>query len=247
MIDIYIGEDDAVQLSLFSKYIEDFILIDELDMNLTLATDNPHDILDKASSSENNGLFFFNIDLNADMNGLILAQEIRKLQPYCFIVFITNHSEKIFMTFQYKIEALDFIVQDTYDKMKSKIHECLLHVANNYTLTNSSLLKVFVVPLKQRMLCVDYKDIFFFKISDNIHKVTMYAQKYTIEFSAQLKDVELRLKEPFFRCHRSYIINTTQISEVDFQTGMITMTNGQVCPISMRMKKILKKKLERGK
>lgn len=86
-----------------------------------------------------------------------------------------------------------------------------------------------------------------FKTSKDFHKIILYARNRTIEFPAQLKEVELQLEEPFFRCHRSYLINTTQISEVDFQTGMITMADGQVCPISMRMKKILKKKLERGK
>lgn len=247
MIDIYIYENDTALLSLFSQAIENFILIDELDMNLRLATNHPSDILDKASSSKNTCLFFLNIDLNIDMNGLILAQTIRKLQPLCFIVFITSHSEKIFMTFQYKIEALDFIIKDTYDKMRSKIHECLLDVVDKYAAANSYLLKTFVIPLDQRRIIINYNDILFFKTSKYFHKIILYAKTRTIEFPAQLKEVELQLEEPFFRCHRSYLINTTQISEVDFQTGMITMTDGQLCPISSRLKNVLKKKLEKSK
>ena len=46
------------------------------------------------------------------MNGVALAQRIRQIQPCCFIVFITSHSEMSLRTFQYKAEALDFIVKD---------------------------------------------------------------------------------------------------------------------------------------
>ena len=45
MIDIYICEDNQKQLNLFKKYIENFITIECLDMNIVLATSDPHDIL----------------------------------------------------------------------------------------------------------------------------------------------------------------------------------------------------------
>ena len=111
MIDIYICEDNQKQLNLFKKYISNTILIEEMDMKIALATSDPHALLEKILTAENTGLFFLDIDLKSDMDGLALAQRIRQIQPRCFIIFITSHSEMSFLTFQYKVEALDFIIK----------------------------------------------------------------------------------------------------------------------------------------
>lgn len=49
------------------------------------------------------------------MNGFELAQEIRKFDPRGFIIFITTHAELSYMTFTYKVEALDYIIKDDID------------------------------------------------------------------------------------------------------------------------------------
>ena len=112
MIDIFICEDNTKQLNLFQTYISNFILMEGFDMRIVQATADPHQLLKEILTIENTGLFFLDIDLQSDMNGLALAQRIRQIQPRCFIVFITSHSEMSLRTFQYKAEALDFIVKD---------------------------------------------------------------------------------------------------------------------------------------
>lgn len=59
MIDIYVCEDNLSQLNMIKNCIENTILIEELDMKIALATDNPHQILDALDSAENIGLFFW--------------------------------------------------------------------------------------------------------------------------------------------------------------------------------------------
>ena len=51
---------------------------------------------------------------------------------------------------------------------------------------------------------------------------------------------ELQLDYRFYRCHRSYIVNTDNIKEVNFQKLTIYMENGEICPISVRAKTSLK-------
>ena len=114
MLDIYICEDNKKQLSLFTGYIRDALLIENLDMQIVLASSDPDEILEGMKASSNMGVFFLDIDLKSRINGLTLAQEIRKLQPRCFIIFITSHSEMGFLTFQYKVEPLDFIIKSRY-------------------------------------------------------------------------------------------------------------------------------------
>lgn len=119
MIDIFICEDNKKHLNILRSCISNFILMEGFDMQIIQATPDPHTILKELTNAENTGLFFLDIDLKSDMNGLMLAQKIRQIQPRCFIVFITSHSEMSFLTFQYKAEALDFIIKDTTEHIKA--------------------------------------------------------------------------------------------------------------------------------
>ncbi len=244
MIDIFICEDNTKQLNLFQTYISNFILMEGFDMRIVQATADPHQLLKEILTIENTGLFFLDIDLQSDMNGLALAQRIRQIQPRCFIVFITSHSEMSFLTFQYKAEALDFIVKDTAEHIKSKIHECLLDVNNKYTSLNNDINRTFTINQNDKRIVIDYNDIIFFETSSNIHKIILHAKKRVIEFTGQLKDIEQQLDYRFYRCHTSYIINKDSISGVDFKELTVRMKNGESCPVSVRRKKGLKKLLQ---
>ena len=93
MLDVYICEDEKEQLDLFSGYVSNTILIEDLDMRLALSTQDYHELLELFPPSGNTAVFFLDIDLKSDIDGLMLAQRIRQLQPRCFIVFITSHGE----------------------------------------------------------------------------------------------------------------------------------------------------------
>ncbi len=232
MLDIYICEDNAKQLKIFLKYVKDTVLIEDLDMQLICASANP-------------GVFFLDIDLGSEMTGLMLAQEIRKLQPRCYIIFITSHSEMSLLTFQYKVEALDFIMKDFPDNIQRRIHDCLLNVNEKNLALESSQRKTIVISQGDRRITVDYDEILFFETSENIHKVILHAKKRVLEFNGHLKDIEEQLDYRFYRCHRSYIANTDNIKEVDFQKLMIYMINGEACMVSVRAKAGLKKLMRR--
>ena len=124
MIDIYVCEDVSEQRELFVQYIQKAILIQEYDMNMKISTWNPEEIIREVEKSENTGLYFLDIDLGTEKNGLHLAQEIREYDPRGFIVFVTSHSEMSFLTFQYKVEALDFILKDEPKELQKRICDC---------------------------------------------------------------------------------------------------------------------------
>ena len=192
MIDIYICEDNKKQLDLFTNYISNTIMIESLDMEIVLSTPDPHMILKEILTRENTGVFFLDIDLKSDIDGLALAQRIRQIQPRCFIIFITSHTEMSFLTFQYKVEALDFIIKDTTEHIKAKIHECLLNVQEKYTSSNN-ITKTFIINHSDKCIAIDYNDILFFETSSNIHKVILHAKKRVLEFNGHLKEIERQL------------------------------------------------------
>ena len=182
-------------------------------MQLVLDTGDPYVLLEKLEASRNTGIYFLDIDLNSDMNGMKLAQQIRLFDPRGFIIFITAHSELSYMTFQYRVEAMDFVLKDNPAEVKVKIRECLLNAMERYTLQTNKTHKVYTIETGGRKISVDYNDIFFFETSGNIHKVILHAKDRQIEFFSTIKELTNTLGGDFVRCHRSFLVNKKNIKK----------------------------------
>lgn len=143
------------------------------------------------------------------------------------------------MTFQYKVEAMDFVLKDNPSEIKVKIRECLLNAMERYTLQTNKTYKVYTIDVGGRKISVDYNDIFFFETSDNIHKVILHAKDRQIEFISTIKELTNTLDSDFVRCHRSFLVNKNNIKEIDTKNRVICFTNGETCLMSTRMMKDL--------
>lgn len=239
MLDIFVCEDNAVQRQDIVKTIQNTVLIEELDMRLVLDTEAPCALLEKLKGSRNTGIYFLDIDLGSHMNGMKLAQQIRLSDPRGFIIFITAHSELSFMTFQYRVEAMDFILKDNPAEAEVKIRECLLHAMERYTLQAGRTHKAYTLETGGRKINIEYDDILFFETSGNIHKVILHAKDRQIEFSGTIKELANTLGDDFVRCHRSFLVNKKNIKEVDTKNRRIHFADGEICLISTRFLKVL--------
>ena len=239
MLDIFVCEDNAAQRRTIVNIIQNTVLIEELDMQLTLDTGDPYMLLEKVKTSQNTGIYFLDIDLNSSMNGMKLAQQIRLHDPRGFIIFITAHSELSYMTFQYRVEAMDFVLKDNPAEAKVKLRECLLNAMERHTLQTNKTHKVYTLEVGGRKINVDYEDILFFETSSNIHKVILHAKDRQIEFPSALKELASVLDGNFVRCHRAFLVNKNNIKEVDTKNRIIHFANGETCLMSTRMMKEL--------
>lgn len=84
MLNIFVCEDNAAQRQTVINIIQNTVLIEELDMQLSLDTGDPYMLLEKVKTSRNTGIYFLDIDLNSNMNGMKLAQQIRLYDPPWF-------------------------------------------------------------------------------------------------------------------------------------------------------------------
>lgn len=239
MLDIFVCEDDPSQRQTVVKIIQNTVLIEELDMELLFETEDPEKLLEKVRKGQNTGIYFLDIDLNSSMNGMKLAQQIREYDPRGFIIFITAHAELSFMTFQYRVEAMDFILKDNPAEMKVKIRECLLNSIERYQLQTNKRHHLYTIEVAGRKISVDYDDILFFETSPNIHKVILHAKDRQIEFPATLKELKNLLDDNFVRCHRAFLVHKKYIKEIDRKNRVIHLANGETCLISTRMIKKL--------
>ena len=240
MLKIYICEDIEVQRDKIQQVVENIVLMEDLDMELSCVSDDPHRILEKVKAAEEVGIYFLDIELGADMTGLTLAQEIRRYDPRGFIVFITTHSEMSYMTFIYKLEALDFILKDAPEELGKRVYECILKANQRFASAKNKVQANFSVKVNEKVFTVDYDEVLFFETSPNVHKVILHCKNRQMEFLGTIKEIEKEVDERFYRCHRSFLVNKDNIREIDFQKRVIYMVNGDEFLISSRLMKGLK-------
>lgn len=241
MLNIFLCEDNEKQREYFSNIIKKIILIEKFDLQLSCVTADPQCVLNKINEITGTGIYFLDIDLHNNMNGLALAQHIRQLDPRGFIVFVTTHSEMSYMTFTYKVEAMDFIIKDNPKILQDRIHQCIVDAYHKYTSPRNLSQKTFTMTTADKEYCIPLNEIIFFETSENIHKVLLHTSNKILEFSSNMKNLENSLDGRFYRCHRSFIINREHIQYIDFKNRTIIMSNQEVCLASEKHLKKLKK------
>lgn len=234
MLNIYICEDNKEQRDLVTNYVKNIILIEDFDLSLQLSTDNPHEVLDAIDENKNVGLYFLDIDLSSDINGLTLAQKIRQKDPRGFIVFVTTHSEMCYMTFTYKVEAMDFIPKDDKDNLHSRIHQCINNAYSRYSSSSNYSSKIFAAKIGDKEYCIPQDDILYIETSPNPHKIILHTDNSSLEFKGKIKEVHNTLGNKFAICHRSTIVNKNHIKEIDLKERTVTLSNGEICIVSSR-------------
>ena len=236
---IYICEDDVKQRENMVEIINNYIMIEEKPMEIALATDNPYEILKMSKENEDVGCYFLDIQLEADINGIKLGSEIRKYDPIGNIIFVTSHSELTYLTFVYKVSAMDFIFKDDPAELKTRIIDCL-ETAHTRLKLLSKERTVETIELKRgsNSVYVQYDEVMFFESSTNSHRLIAHLDNRQIEFYGNLKQIS-QIDDRFFRCHNSFVVNRHNISSINSKVRVVYFKNGEHCYASVRnVKKI---------
>lgn len=243
MLDIIICEDNKKEREGITSFIRAVLSEDNLNASIVLSTENPYDVIDHVKNfKKNTGIYFLDISLKSDIDGLNLAKVIRKMDLEGYIIFVTTHSELRILTFEYKVEALDYIIKDDILKVKNRIKECLLKACERDKESRGNKGKSIVVNYGSRTINISLDDILFFETSAKIHKVKVHTANQQMEFYGTLKEIEEVVDENFYRSHKSYLINLKNIKEIDRYKKVVVMLNGEKCYVSSKnMRGLLEK------
>lgn len=162
MLKVFICEDNKEQRERFSKIVQDIILIENYDIELDLVTSNPNELINYIEHNDLTGVYFLDIDLKSEINGIELAAKIRKYDPRGFIIFVTTHAEMSYLTFMYKVEAMDYIIKDNYNNIKERIRQCIVDAHTKYSAKSTELQKVFTIKSDDKIVNIEYRKILFF-------------------------------------------------------------------------------------
>ena len=170
---------------------------------------------------------FMDIDL-AGESGLDCAKTITELEPKTKIIFATAHSE--YMANAFEIYAFDYLVKpfnlERVEKTLTRIKGIRTAFKGNETMagaeessdkvvSNSEQHKdKLMIKGKEQMTFLDKKDIILVERLDGETIIT--TQDGEFHTSASLGSIEEKLDPAaFMRCHKSYIINLSCISQIE--------------------------------
>lgn len=240
MISVVVCEDDTKQLNRMVEVIEKYIMIEELDMKISIATNDPEAVLEYIAKNPNEmRVYFLDVDLNHKFSGLSLASEIRKSDYSGKIVFVTTHGELSYLTFTYKVEAMDYILKDVQDEVERRIRECINLAIKHFTMEANNQSKIFKIKVGERIRSIPYEEILFFESGLRPHRITLHTKHRQLEFYDSIKNLEEK-NSCLFRCHQSFVVNKNNIKSINKSTHMIEMVNGEELPLSIRAIRKLK-------
>lgn len=234
MLSVYICEDDKAQLNRITKAIEKTILTEELDMDIAISTTDPYELLKKVENINSPGVYFLDVELNSTIDGIELASKIRKYDPTGFITFVTTHPELSYLTFKYKVEALDYIVKSDNEDLEISIKDCVLNANKKAIDTKKETKKFFYAKCGQKVLHIPYSEIIYFGTASIPHKIVVHTVNRRIEFYGHIGKIMDELDKRFYKCHKSNIINKEHITMVDKKNREIHLTGDNICVASVR-------------
>ncbi|MER2109202.1 MAG: LytTR family DNA-binding domain-containing protein [Solibacillus sp.] len=230
---VVICEDNLQQQKMIYTRLRNYAMINHPSVEFVLVASNAEEVL-KFIETNNVDCFFLDIELGEGSNGLQLATEIRKKDLLSSIIFVTDYSEALKLTFKYKIAALDYILKRTEEDFSDQLIGALESSIQRYKQIGSTqAVNFFQVKIGELIKNIPYENIYYFETSKNIHKIILSEKNGIYEFYGKMKEIE-HIHATFFRCHKSFVINLQYVVQIDKKEKYVELINGIKCPISIR-------------
>lgn len=173
------------------------------------------------------------------MDGIKVADELRKFNQYMHIIFISNREELVYQSLVYR--PFRFIRKSHLDKELEEAVVALIKEVNNEN-------KYIVVGNSSKSYKVKISDIMY--ITSNKHDITIYTEEEIIGVRDTMSRLENVLSKYYFiRIHAGYLVNPKYIYSIE--TKVVILDDKVELPISRQKIAETKKKFfeygERGR
>ena len=241
MLPLFIVEDNLKQKSEMERIITNYIDNEELDIGIVCSTANPYECIKYLKNHpKKKGLYFLDVNLKGEIDGFKLGQQIRELDPNGRIVFVTVEGALAYLTFLYKVEALDYIIKGSGDDVANKIRSSIKVAYQRYISNGSMEREQIDIVVGKSIRSYPFEEVLYIETSDKEGRLVLHTISSREEFKGLMKDVELA-NPKLIRCHKSYLVNTENVKEFDEGQMLLTMSNGHTVLVAARKKLIVRK------
>ena len=161
------------------------------------------------------GVYFLDVDLKDGVwDGFALGQELRRRDPHGTLVYITSYGDLAWKTFQYHLEAFDYIVKEG-EQTGPAITRCLEAVHARLLDERHDPAEMFSLRTGDETRHIPLAGILFFEAAPKAHHVYLHTADSRLDFVGSLNELEKELDGRFVRVHRSFLAAWDKIEAVD--------------------------------
>lgn len=244
MAEIYLCDDELFWIEQMEQAVSDFMMGSDWALTVACRASAPQELLEQLSRHRTSGgIYFLDINLKSEGNGITLGAEIRKLDPEAVLIFVTSHDELVMDTFRLKLQATDYILKDN-GNLRAQIGETLRVVESRYGRCAGRLSAQRVrLEAGGFIHFIIKNDIYFVESEKNQHKLSVHLRSEMFTLNMPLKEVAELLGEDFIFCRRGCLINPLHVTTIDHKNREIIFDNRERCRYSHRAWRIVAEKM----
>lgn len=221
MIKIGMCDDNINTLQLLKKYLNSEFIEQNVDAEITICTSNQKEIYEKVLNEEIDVLFL-DIDFkNLGKNGLEFARDLRMINKYFYLVFLSAHQKYIHLSFNVKV--FDYLIKPINREI---IQDLVTRLKEEFSENKKTFLRL------NKWTSVRIDSIIYIEKLSN--KSIIHTKDDEIVSTRTLESLLEVLPANFRKCHRSYILNIDKVYRVDRKSHLVFFTNKMCCPITAR-------------
>lgn len=224
MLKFAVCDDNIIILNRLAKMLENIFIKNNLCAEVVLSTNSSKELIEYINSN-NLDVLILDIDFKSECSGLELAKKIREKNKNMYLIFSTGHLE--YALIAYKLKTFDYLpkpvtperleetINRVFDDIKQENEPNFIQIGNSKILVNQNE--------------IDY-------IKKDGMKVIYHTQYKEYEAYSSFSKIEENLPENFVRCHKSYIVNTQNIVNIESSNNTIYFNSKNSCSIGPKYK-----------
>lgn len=254
MLKIIIAENDDKYSQYIQSIVSNRIMFNPTpnsydDMMIAIHSDNPFEIKDKIGNE--NYLAILDIELGKSIDGIDIAESIRKKASFAEIIFLTAYKEYLPYTVSRRIEPLDYIsksnnIASVTERLRQDIDEAYSRYQSFLNVPQKQYQKFIYEPLRGVKRQINLEDLYYIEsVKYKSRRLRIVGKNLRVEYSGTLSQIN---NEQLIRISQSAIVNPENIIEFDKREKIVFFSADHTikCNVSYRRMKALNNYLLRN-
>ena len=224
MLNFVICDDNLHILDKMEKMLENIFIKHNFDAKVSFKSDDFDTIL-KYVDNNKTDVLILDINLKHGKTGLQIAEVVRKKNKDAYLIFTTAHLEYAMMA--YKFKTFDYIAKPlTFERIEETIVRLFEDV--------NGLPKKYI-KIDNKNTFIDENQIHYIK-RDGM-KLIFHTPNRDYEVYSSFNKIQASLPDNFVRCHKSYIVNINNVTNVDPVENRLYFPENDFSDIGPKFKK----------
>lgn len=233
MLNFVICDDNPTVLNRLSKMLEAIFINNNIDAEIGLKALSASDVINYLESNKVDVLIL-DINLKSETTGCDIAEMVRKKNKDVYIIFTTGHLEYALIAYKYK--TFDYLPKPIVDE---RLEETILRLMDDMKSTPSKFIR-----LNNNKTIINQDEVNYIK-KDGM-KLVFCTNNRTYETYSSFNKIQSCLPGNFVRCHKSFIVNVKNISDINSNNNTILFSPNESCSIGGKYKNEIMEVLKNG-